>query len=575
MSETGKRFFRKGTLREMWRETRWVYSHVRSYRRAILWYILLGLSGTVLSLLVTLGSKELINSIVFTGTKIGYGGWRILFYGGTVVVLTGLNILLTAVTGSYSAKVNLRVSNELRGEVFRVFLHTDWQSLQEYHSGDLLSRLNTDVTVVANSVLGWVPTLVIQLTRFVAALCVILLHDPTMATFALLVAPLSLLAARPYVRKIRTLGADLREVSADMMAFHEEALQNAQSIQAFDLADNFLQRLYRVQGSYYDRALKFNRVSVSNSAFLSVCSALISYLCLGWGAYRLWAWKVDFGTMVLFIQLAGYLSASLTVLIKLVPSAIDCTISARRIMTIFELPREDYSQREQVQRLKQAGVPVELELREASLCYTAEERILEQVNLHIRAGETVAFVGPSGSGKTTLFRAFLGMLTPKKGEAVIHMGGERLPASPATRSLFAYVPQDNVMFSGTLADTLRLVRPDATEEELYAALRLACAEDFVRKLPDGLNHRMRERGSTLSVGQNQRLALARALLADAPILLLDEVTSALDLETEQRVLENLSSLKGKTCILTTHRPSVLSQCDHIYEVKDGHMRKIK
>ncbi len=575
MSEKGKRFFHKDTLREMWKESRWVYSHVRSYRRAILRYILLGLAGTVLSLLVTLGSKELINSIVFTGTKVGYGGWRILFYGGTVVLLTGLNILLTAVTGRYSAKVNLQVSNELRSEVFRMFLHTDWQSLQEYHSGDLLSRLNTDVTVVANSVLGWVPTLVIQATRFFAALCVILLHDPTMATFALLVAPISLLAARPYVRKIRTLGAELRTVSADMMAFHEEALQNAQNIQAFDLADRFLQRLYGVQSSYYDSALKFNRVSVANSAFLSVCSALISYLCLGWGAYRLWAWKVDFGTMVLFIQLASYLSASLTVLIKLVPSAIDCTISARRIMTIFELPREDYSQRERVQQLKQAGVPVDLELREACLSYAPRERVLEQVNLHIRAGETVALVGPSGSGKTTLFRAFLGMLSPEEGEVLFHMGGESLPASPATRSLFAYVPQDHVMFSGTLADTLRLARPEATEEELYAALRLACAEDFVRKLPDGLYHRMRERGSSLSVGQNQRLALARALLADAPILLLDEVTSALDLETERRVLENLSSLSGKTCILTTHRPSVLSLCNHIYEINDGHMKKIK
>lgn len=573
MSE--KRFFRGDTLREMWKESRWVYAHVRSRRRTILCYILLGLAATALSLLVTLCSKELINSIVLTGTVEGYGGWRILFYGATVALLTGLDILFTAIIGRYSAKVNLQVSNELRSEVFDMFLHTDWQSLQEYHSGDLLSRLNTDVTVVANSVLGWVPTLVIQSARFLATLGVILFHDPTMATFALLVAPLSLLAARPYVRKMRSLGAELRTVSADMMAFHEEALQNAQSIQAFDLTDNFLQRLYRVQGSYYDSAMKFNRISVANSAFLSVCSALISYLCLGWGAYRLWAWKVDFGTMVMFIQLAGYLAASLTVLIKLVPSAIDCTISARRIMTIFELPREDYSRREQVQRLKQAGVPIEAELRDVCLSYAPEMRVLEQVDLRIRSGETVAFVGPSGSGKTTLFRALLGMLKPQEGEVLLHMGDEALPASPATRSLFAYVPQDHVMFSGTLADTLRLARPDATDAELHEALRLACAEEFVKKLPDGLYHRMRERGGSLSVGQNQRLALARALLADAPILLLDEVTSALDLETEQQVLENLASLSGKTCILTTHRPSVLSLCDHIYEIKDGSMRKIK
>ena len=180
----------------------------------------------------------------------------------------------------------------------------------------------------------------------------------------------------------------------------------------------------------------------------------------------------------------------------------------------------------------------------------------------------VAIVGPSGSGKTTLFRILLGLLQPTEGSAVLIGPEECVPLSPSTRSLFSYVPQDNVIFSGTIADTLRLVRPDATDDQLYDALRIACAEDFVRNLPDGLYSSLKERGSSLSVGQNQRLAIARAILADAPILLLDEVTSALDLETEQKVLKNIAELKGKTCIISTHRPSVLSLCNHIYRIKD-------
>lgn len=183
--------------------------------------------------------------------------------------------------------------------------------------------------------------------------------------------------------------------------------------------------------------------------------------------------------------------------------------------------------------------------------------------------EMIAIVGPSGSGKTTLFRLLLGLLHPTGGSAVLTGGGEALDVSPSTRCCFAYVPQDNVIFSGTVAETLRLVRPDAPEEALWAALRAACAEDFVRGLPGGLDCPLRERGGSLSEGQNQRLAIARAILADAPILLLDEVTSALDLETEQRVLENIAALPGKTCILSTHRPSVLSLCSRVYRLHNA------
>jgi ABC-type multidrug transport system fused ATPase/permease subunit len=140
--------------------------------------------------------------------------------------------------------------------------------------------------------------------------------------------------------------------------------------------------------------------------------------------------------------------------------------------------------------------------------------------------------------------------------------------------LFAYVPQDNVIFSGSIAETLRLIKADATDEELYEALRLACAEDFVRKLPGGIYCELQERGSSLSVGQNQRLAIARAILADAPILLLDEVTAALDLETEEKVLANIAAMKHKTCILSTHRPSVLGLCSHIYKIQETHLVEV-
>lgn len=559
---------RDGTLREIERETRWIYRHTRAYRKAVLMYVLLGLLSTGLSMLSALASKELVNSIILLGTD-GYGGKRIAAIGIGVALLGGLGIALSAFINRYGAKINLRVSNELRAEVFDMFLRTDWESLQQYHSGDLLSRINTDVTTVANSVLGWLPTLLIKLAQFVTSLTVILCYDPTMALIALITAPITLLAAKPFVSKMRFMNKEMRNVNSDMIAFHEEALQNAQSIKAFNLVDSFSDRLRGVQARYYNTALRFNRFSVFNSSLFSTAGLIVSYLCLGWGAYRLWRGKIDFGTMVLFIQLAGYLSSSLSSLIKLVPSAIECTVSAQRIMTIFDLPREKLEGLEAVEALRKTDFS--LHLADLRFSYQSGALVLDGINLTVAPREMIAIVGPSGSGKTTLFRILLALLRPTGGTAELISGELRVPLSPATRSLFSYVPQDNVIFSGTIADTLRLVRPSATDEEIYAALEVACADSFVKALPKGIYSTLQERGSSLSVGQNQRLAIARAVLADAPILLLDEVTSALDMETEQQVLQNIAALPNKTCIISTHRPSVLSLCDRIYRIRDAHL----
>lgn len=553
------------TLHDLWVETRWVLHHSKRYRRSIAAYVLLGIASIALSLLSSLSSRELINAIVY----LQGGGRRVLFCGVIVVLLAGSTIVLNALVSRFSAKINLRIGNELRAEVFGMFLNTDWECLQQFHSGDLLSRINTDVSNVAGSVLGWIPSLILRLTQFLASLAVILVYDPTMAVLALLSAPVTLLLSRPLVGKMRSFNRDMRAVGSEMTAFQEETLQNIPAIKAFHLVDTFRERLDRVQERYYDTGIAFQRFSILTSSFLSSCGMLVSYLCLGWGAYRLWQGRIDFGTMVLFLQLASYLSSSLSALIHLVPSAIEASVSARRIMSVLELPRERLDHPERAQRLVREGVSLALSLQGLEFSYQGRAPVLKQLDLQVQPHEMIAIVGPSGSGKTTLFRLLLGLLHPTGGSAVLTGGGEALDVSPSTRCCFACVPQDNVIFSGTVAETLRLVRPDAPEEALWAALRAACAEDFVRSLPGGLDCPLRERGGSLSEGQNQRLAIARAILADAPILLLDEVTSALDLETEQRVLENIAALPGKTCILSTHRPSVLSLCSRVYRLHNA------
>lgn len=439
------------TLHDLWVETRWVLHHSKRYRRSIAAYVLLGIASIALSLLSSLSSHELINAIVY----LQGGGRRVLFCGVTVVLLAGSTIVLNALVSRFSAKINLRIGNELRAEVFGMFLNTDWESLQQFHSGDLLSHINTDVSNVAGSVLGWIPSLILRLTQFLASLAVILVYDPTMAVLALLSAPVTLLLSRPLVGKMRSFNRDMRAVGSEMTAFQEETLQNIPAIKAFHLVDAFRERLDRVQERYYDTGIAFQRFSILTSSFLSSCGMLVSYLCLGWGAYRLWQGRIDFGTMVLFLQLASYLSSSLSALIHLVPSAIEASVSARRIMSVLELPRERLDHPERAQRLVREGAPLALSLQELEFSYQGRAPVLKQLDLQVQPHEMIAIVGPSGSGKTTLFRLLLGLLRPTGGSAVLTGGGEALDVSPSTRCCFAYVPQDNVIFSGTVAETLR------------------------------------------------------------------------------------------------------------------------
>lgn len=208
--------------------------------------------------------------------------------------------------------------------------------------------------------------------------------------------------------------------------------------------------------------------------------------------------------------------------------------------------------------------------------YLEGKKVITGSDFRAAPGEIVALIGPSGEGKTTMIRLILGLIRPEQGETVmIAADGREVVMNAETRHLFAYVPQGNTMLSGTIAENMRVVKEDATDEEIIEALKISCAWDFVKQMPDTMNSPIGERGRGFSEGQSQRLAITRAVLRDAPVLLLDEATSALDVTTERRVLRNIIRQRpNKTCIVTTHRPSVLNLCQRVYRVMDGKVTEL-
>ena len=311
----------------------------------------------------------------------------------------------------------------------------------------------------------------------------------------------------------------------------------------------------------------------------SVLGMVVSYFCYGWGVYRLWQGAITYGTMTLFLQISGTLSSSFNSLASLAPSAISVATSAGRIMEITSFKTERDTERDKALEIldKAENTGLTVEFKKVSFKYQdGELPVLKNIDLKILPGETIALIGASGEGKTTLFKLVLGLVEPTEGEIIFtSSSGETINASDSTRRFCSYVPQDIGVFSGTFEDNLRIVKNDATDDELQDVLHQAELSSLINSLPEGIQTELNEHGANFSQGQLQRLAIARSLLRKSLVLLMDEATSALDSQTESKVLENIMvSEPNQVRIITTHRESMLKYCNAVYKItEDGTLEK--
>ena len=547
-------------------EVLWLLGQMSRCRGRILTVSLLGLLSTVLSLGSSVASKYLIDAVT------GGEGRHLVPAACLMAAMLLLSLLLQALSSRAGAAIHVRVKNELQHRTYGKILRSGWEALEPYRSGDLLNRLNSDVSSLCDGIIGFLPGLITSGVKFLGAFLIILYYDPVMALIALAGVPVTLLVSRAMLRRMRRYSLEMKELTGRVMSFQEDSFRNLTSIKAFSVTSRFEQELHRLQGTYADAFLSHNTFQIGASSFLSLVGMAVTGSCLGWGVYRLWSGAITYGSLTLFLQLASTLRGAFSALVSLARQAVSLTTSAGRILAVEALPEEDCAMPEGLNE----ETALSIRLKNVSFRYRSGQTVLEPFDFTAGHGDLIAVTGPSGEGKTTLLRLLLGLVEPTAGTGLLLGGsGREYPLNAGTRRAFAYVPQGSSVFAGTVRENLTLVCPDATEEEMTEALKTACAWEFVSRFPDTLDHPLGAGGRGISEGQAQRLAIARALLRKAPVLLLDEATSGLDEATEQRLLENLRSWEAlHTCILVTHRPGSAEFCSRTYEIRRGTVTEV-
>lgn len=560
--------YKNGTLGETIRDWRWIFQYTKRYR----WYVVIqtvfGILGSTLGLVSSIVSKYLID--IVTNKRTDHLTVLIL----TMLISALFSLLFSSLTSRISTRISLRVFHDIRGEIFERLLDAEWKQIRSYSTGDIMNRLNGDANRISSIAISWIPSIIITFYSFVASFVAMLYYNVSIAFIALLGAPILAIAGSLLLKKSRYYNMRMFECQSNVLSFESETFHNYDTVKSLGAVREYSRYFRNKQRESRDTTLKANMFSISSKIFMTIVGSLVTYATFAYCLYLLWTNQITYGTMTFFIGQRSKITSGFNSLLGILPSMVQSAVSAKRVRVFFDIPAEQHILSDaDIEEL--SHTPITVRLKNVDFGYEEDRSVLESCNFEAKTGEIVAIVGASGQGKTTMLRLLLSLVSPQTGSAeFVDAKGKVHQLSADFRRLFSYVPQGNTVFSGTIAENLRLTNENATDEQIMHALECACATEFVEKM-GGLEGKIGERGHGISEGQAQRISIARAILRNAPILMLDEATSSLDIETEQEIINSIIKKNpDKTCIISTHRPSVLSLADRIYRITEGGIKEI-
>lgn len=538
--------------------TNWIFEKSKSILVYLIISVLIGAIVSLCNVRRSIVSKSLIDSATAGDSK-SLINWLIILG----LIIFG-SIFLEAINNLLTTYCSTRMSNSIQKKLYGHLSECEWLQLSKFHSVNLLTRLNTDVSTITSMVVSTIPSVISLLVMLISSFFTLMTLDSTMAIIAIIIFPLCGILGKFFAGKLKRIYIQSQDQDVKYKSFIQETLQNNIIVKTFCMEKFNILKLNTLQKEKLRLQIKSSILSSFSGLFLALGGGLGYFLTFLWGANNLSKGITTFGTMTAMLQLFSSIQAPIYALASYMPQIIRSFASIERLLELENIPSE------QITSCNINNLAPDIRIDNVGFAYNDTSTVLKDISLNISNGETVALIGPSGQGKTTIIRLLLSLIHPTKGNIYIYDKNNLDTINKKHRELISYIPQGNTLISGTIRENLLYGNKNATDQELENACRMACAWDFIDKLDNKLDTFIGEKGLGLSEGQAQRLSIARAFLRKKPILILDEATSALDPETEVSILKAVKSLEHKpTCIIITHRPTALEICDNVYMIKNG------